>query len=93
MQQPAYIAPRVGELNVKAPIFLIMLFKTHQISDTNANQFVNQGYNNISFTQATPQSPSVYSPPGTRVIPIQVEGRSPSSMERTVIMTRYVFKI
>jgi hypothetical protein len=67
------------------------------ILDPNANQFVNQGYNNINY----PPSPRVVQqqPPqqsGTRIIPIQIEGannyqtRSPQSGDQTVVMQRLV---
>lgn len=67
--------------------------------DPNANQFVNQGYNDIEFPQPTPQftRPSYVQkvqqpqqqqqqPAGTRIIPIQIEGSQ--SPNHTVILQR-----
>lgn len=68
-------------------------------SDPNANQFVNQGYNNIEFPQVVQQSrPATQAPKpqqqqqcqqpaGTRIIPITVE-RSPQPNEQTVVLQR-----
>lgn len=71
--------------------------------DPNANQFVNQGYNNIDFppqSSARPFTPvqtpvqkpmqqqqQFQQPAGTRIIPIQVE-RSPLPNDQTVAFPR-----
>lgn len=68
----------------------------HIFLDPNANQFVNQGYNNISFAGPQSQSPRAMQPlqqqpSGTRIIPVQIErsngsqNRSPYP-EQTVVM-------
>jgi hypothetical protein len=51
--------------------------------DPNANQFVNQGYNNISFSESPRMMPQQQQqqqqpqyPSGTRIIPIQIEGNN-----------------
>lgn len=65
--------------------------------DPNANQFVNQGYNNIDFSPSPNQAPRSYGQPqfqqpagqqpqqqaGVRIIPIKVEGATtPVIMQR-----------
>jgi hypothetical protein len=68
-------------------------------TDPNANQFVNQGYNDIDFSQplthpsmrpymqkTQQQQPALPTQQGTRIIPIQVEGLQPQS--HTVILQR-----
>lgn len=67
--------------------------------DPNANQFVNQGYNNIEFPQAPQQASRPYvqtqlpqqqaqQSAGTRIIPIQVEGSRSPPNDQTVVMQR-----
>lgn len=73
-------------------------------SDPNANQFVDQGYNNIDFP-STAQPPRNYAQnqklqqqpqqqqqfqqsAGVRIIPIQVEGARSPQTEQTVVMQR-----
>jgi hypothetical protein len=72
--------------------------------DPNANQFVNQGYNNIEFSptpqqqqarpyvqqqqQPMPQQQQYQQPAGTRIIPIQVEGARSPQFDQTIVMQK-----
>lgn len=91
------VSPKIGELKTKKLKFTFFIFYKELFVDPNANQFVNQGYNNIefpqqptakAFTQAQkPQQQQQQQTAGTRIIPIQVE-RSPQPNEQTVVLQR-----
>jgi hypothetical protein len=85
------ITPKTGKKIQNQHTFFIEFLRVIYL-DPNANQFVNQGYNDIEFPQPTTQfnrpsyvQPKVQpqqqqqQPAGTRIIPIQIEGSQPSA--------------
>lgn len=92
------ISPKTGKLNWLSRQKTNQLYfnQLNSFTDPNANQFVNQGYNDIDFsqqpTQPRPYMQKVQQQPqqqqtGTRIIPIQVEGAQ-SQQNNTVILQR-----
>ena len=80
---------------------IIWCFILNLTPDPHANQFVNQGYNDIDFHQAQqgakivmiqnqkPQQDQHQQPAGTRIIPIKMEGSRSPQHDQTVIMQRW----
>lgn len=90
---PKIVSPKVGKFNIPSAS---STFSIGSVADPNANQFVNQGYNDIQFPQVTQQQARPYvqpqqqfqQPTGTRIIPIQMEGSRSPQNDQTVVMQR-----